>query len=93
MGFWEFMAIAVVANAVGGIVKGKHKLGKGSIGAGEIDELHRRIDDQAEALVDANQQIADNNSQVEEMHERLEFAERLLSQVRERPGISPGADS
>lgn len=93
MGLWEFMAIAVIAQAISGIIRSKHKSGKGVIEAGEIDELHRRIDDQAESIADAHAQIASYNSQVEELHERLEFTERLLSQVRDRPELSAGPDA
>lgn len=92
MGLWELIAIIVVVQAVASIVKARHGGGKGTISAGELDEIHRRMDDQADLLAEAQVKIEDQHLQLEELQERLEFAERLLSRARDLPELGAGRD-
>jgi DNA repair exonuclease SbcCD ATPase subunit len=49
----------------------------------EVAELKEQLDQQAAELEEAQRSIAD-------LHNRLDFAERLLAQQRERTGLGPG---
>lgn len=58
--------------------------------ASELAELKRRLEDHAAALEDAQTTLANQAGQLAELQERLDFAERLLTQVRDRPALGAG---
>jgi cell division protein FtsL len=49
----------------------------------ELAELKEQVDEQSAELEEAQRSIAD-------LHNRLDFAERLLAQTRERSPLGPG---
>ncbi len=87
MGFWEVIAIMVVVNGVATVFKSR---GRHGVESGEIEELRHRLEEQGETIADAQTELADQNLQMEELHERLEFTERVLAQLKDRPEIGPG---
>jgi TolA-binding protein len=56
-----------------------------------LDQLQQQVDDQASALAEIQSQSAGQETQVRELQERLDFAERLLTQAQERSALGPGA--
>lgn len=56
----------------------------------ELAQLRDELDQQAAALEDAQQVLASQNTQLAEIQERLDFAERMLAQTRDRPALRPG---
>jgi hypothetical protein len=48
------------------------------------------LEQHAAALENAQNSVANQSTQLAELHERLDFAERLLAQGRDRTGLKPG---
>jgi chromosome segregation ATPase len=67
----------------------KHRAGSPQLRA-ELAELRRQLDDQANRLTDAQATLASQDAQLQEMHERLDFAERIMTRGRDRPGLGAG---
>jgi uncharacterized membrane-anchored protein YhcB (DUF1043 family) len=55
-----------------------------------LDQLQQQLDDQASALSEVQSHLAGQEDHVRELQERLDFAERLLTQAQERSGLGPG---
>jgi hypothetical protein len=70
--------LVLVAGAIAGAIRGR-----GS-SKSELSQLNDQLKDQAAALEDVQNSLANQSSQMAELHERLDFAERLLAQGRER---------
>ena len=51
---------------------------------GELDDLTQQVQDQSAALADAQ-------ATIQELHERLDFTERILTQVREKGVLGRGS--
>ena len=58
---------------------------------GELDELNQLVQDQSAALADAQATIAAQTDSIQELHERVDFAERILTQVREKGLLGRGS--
>jgi uncharacterized protein YycO len=56
----------------------------------EISELKEQMEQQAAALEDAENRMADQSAQLAELQERLDFAERILARDRDRPSLEAG---
>ena len=56
----------------------------------EVQELTRQVDEQAGALTEAQAALATQEALLLELQERLDFAERVLAQSRDRPGLGRG---
>jgi hypothetical protein len=56
-----------------------------------VDQLQQQCDDQASALAEVQSHSAGQEAQFREIQDRLDFAERLLTQVQDRSALSPGA--
>ncbi len=56
----------------------------GQSGEGDIVRLQRQLDEQAGALEEAQDMLATQATQLAELQERVDFAERILAQTRER---------
>lgn len=56
----------------------------------ELADIKEQLEQQTAAIEDAQAIIADQAAQLGEFHERLDFAERLLAQGRDRPELNPG---
>ena len=56
----------------------------------ELAQLRDQLEQQAAALEDTQAALASQSTQLSELHERLDFAERMLAQNRDRPALGPG---
>jgi uncharacterized protein YycO len=70
--------LVLVAGAIAGAIRGR-----GS-SRSELSQLSDQLKDHAAALADVQDSLASQSSQMAELHERLDFAERLLAQGRDR---------
>lgn len=50
---------------------------------------NERLERQAAALEDAQAALADQSAQLAELQERVDFAERMLAQTRDRSSLGP----
>lgn len=73
--------LVLVAGAIAGAIRGR-----GS-SKSALSQLNDQLKDQAAALEDVQNSVANQSSQMAELHERLDFAERLLAQGRERAAL------
>jgi hypothetical protein len=77
----------IVAGTIGEIAKAIARRG----GSGpKLDELKRQVEQYAAAVEDAHNTLADQAAQLAELQERVDFAERLLAQARDRIPLEPG---
>jgi len=86
-GIFFIIMVGILADTIVKIVK--HRAGSPQLRA-ELEELRRQLDDQANRLTDAQTTLAGQDAQLQEMQERLDFTERILTQVRDRPGLGAG---
>jgi predicted nucleic acid-binding Zn-ribbon protein len=70
--------LVLVAGAIAGAIRGR-----GS-SRSELSELNDQLKDHAAALEDVQNSLASQSSQMAELQERLDFAERVLAQSRDR---------
>ena len=61
----------------------RQRLGAGSAGTGSLQD---QVEIQAAALQEAESNLANQASQLAELQDRVDFAERLLIQARDRSG-------
>jgi hypothetical protein len=57
----------------------------------DVDQLRQQSDDQAAAVAEVESHVAGQEAQLRERHERLDFAERLLTQAQDRPALRAGS--
>jgi septal ring factor EnvC (AmiA/AmiB activator) len=69
--------LVLVAGAIAGAIRGR-----GS--SRSVAELSDQLKDQAAALEDLQNTLASQSNQLAELNERIDFAERLLAQSRDR---------
>ena len=86
-GLFLIIMAGIVADTVVKIIK--HRAGAPQLRAG-LEDLRHQLEDQANRLTDAQTALAGQETQLQELHERLDFAERILTRVRERPGLGAG---
>jgi uncharacterized protein YycO len=75
--------LVLVAGAIAGAIRGR-----GS-SKSELSQLSDQVKDQAAALEDVQNSLAHQSSQMVELQERLDFAERVLAQSRDRGALKP----
>ena len=56
-----------------------------------LDQLQQQFDDQSSALAEVQSHFAGQEVQFRELQDRLDFAERLLTQAQDRSALSAGA--
>jgi len=56
-------------------------------GGSEVARMTRQLQQQAAALEDAQTTLANQSAELAELHERVDFAERVLAQARDRPPL------
>jgi hypothetical protein len=76
--------LVLVAGALAGALRGR-----GS-SRSEVAKLTEQLEQHAVALDDIQNSLATQSNQVAELQERLDFAERLLAQGRDRTALKPG---
>jgi uncharacterized protein YycO len=70
--------LVLVAGAIAGAIRGR-----GS-SRSELSQLNDQLKDHAAVLEDVQHNVAIQSSQMAELQERVDFAERLLAQGRDR---------
>ena len=75
--------LVLVAGAIAGAIRGR-----GS-SRSELSQLSDQLKDHAAGLEDVQNSLAMQSSQMAELQERLDFAERLLAQGRDRTVLKP----
>ena len=73
--------LVLVAGAIAGALRGR-----GS-SRSEVAHLSDQLKDYAAALEDVQNSLANQSSELVELHERVDFAERLLAQERDRSAL------
>jgi uncharacterized membrane-anchored protein YhcB (DUF1043 family) len=73
--------LVLVAGAIAGAIRGR-----GSSRA-DLSQLSDQLKDHSAALDEVQNTLASQSSQLAELHERLDFAERLLTQGRDRSAL------
>ena len=73
--------LVMVAGAISGAIRGR-----GS-SRSELSHLSEQLTDHAAALEDVQNSLANQSSQLVDLHERVDFAERLLAQERDRTAL------
>jgi len=76
--------IVLVAKAIAGALGGR------GASRSELAQIHQRLEEHAAALEDAQTSVANQSTQLAELQERLDFAERLLTQARDRSALGDG---
>jgi hypothetical protein len=76
--------VVLAVGAIAGAIRGR-----GSSRSG-LAQLSDQLKDQAAALEDVQNTLASQSSHLEELQERVDFAERLLAQGRDRTALKPG---
>lgn len=80
----------IVADTIVKVAKARAGGSMGKALRGELDELNQQLQDQSAALTDAQATIAAQAESIQELHERVDFAERILTQVREKGVLGRG---
>jgi len=57
----------------------------------DLAHLARQLEEHSASLADAHVGLANHDAQVQELQERVDFAERVLAQTRDKPGLRPGS--
>jgi hypothetical protein len=73
--------LVLVAGAIAGAIRGR-----GS-SRSAVAQLGDQLRDHAAALEDVQNSLANQANQMAELHERVDFAERLLAQSRDRTAL------
>ena len=74
--------LVLVAGAIAGAIRGR-----GS-SRSELSQLSEQLKDHAAALDDLQNSVASQSSQMAELQERVDFAERMLAQSRDRAALN-----
>ncbi len=74
----------LVVRAIAGAISGRGP------SRAALTQLTEQVEQHAAALDDAQNSLANQSTQLAELQERLDFAERLLAQGRDRPALRPG---
>lgn len=89
-GLFIIIMAGIVADTVVKVVKVRAGAKATPILNTELKELRRLLAEQAASLDDAQTALVSQQMQLQEVQERLDFTERILAQVRERPGLEGG---
>lgn len=85
------LALTIVATTVVvvAVMIAKAIGGRGAVRS-ELAQFKQELERHAAALQDAETTLADQATQVAELQERVDFAERLLAQARDRRALGAG---
>ena len=78
--------------AVGAITEVAKAIGRRGVSASELSDLRQQLEQNLEALDEARTTLANQGAQLTELQERLDFAERMLTQARDRGALGAGRD-
>jgi len=76
--------------AVGAITEVAKAIGRRGVSASDLSDVRQQLEQNLEALEEARTTLANQGAQLTELQERLDFAERMLTQARDRGAL--GAD-
>ena len=76
--------IVLVAKTIAGAVAGRGP------SRSDLAQIRQQLEQHAAALEDAQTTLTNQSTQVAELQERLDFAERLLAQGRDRSALGAG---
>jgi uncharacterized protein YycO len=76
--------LVLVAKAIAGALAGR------GASRSELAQIKQQLEQDAAALEDAQTTLANQSTQLLELQERLDFAERLLAQARDRSALGAG---
>jgi len=76
--------VGIVADAVTKVAGGRKNTKAFAKLEGDVEALRQQLQDQAQQLADTDADLDAYAAQIEEMQQRLDFAERLLAQHRNR---------
>lgn len=74
----------LVAKAIAGAIAGR------GASRSDLAQIRERLEQHVAVLEDAHSTLANQSTQLAELQERLDFAERLLAQARDRSALGPG---
>jgi len=74
----------MVAKAIAGAIAGR------GASRSDLAQIRERLEQHTAALEEAQTSLADQSTELAELQERLDFAERLLAQARDRSALGPG---
>jgi len=86
-GIFVIVLAGIGAGTISEIAKA---FGRRGAAAEEIADLKTRMDTSTAALEDTQDALASQATQIAELQERVDFAERVLAQVRNRQALGPG---
>ena len=93
MSFLMGLFIIVLAGmALGGITEIAKAISRRGGSASELAQLKHQLEQVMQELEDARIGAGEQATQLAELQERVDFAERLLMQVRERGVLGAGSD-
>jgi uncharacterized protein involved in exopolysaccharide biosynthesis len=85
------VALAIAAATVLMVAKEiARAVGGRGVSRAELAQLKDQLEEHAAALDGAESSLANQAAQLAELQERLDFAERLLAQGRDRTALGPG---
>ena len=83
--------IGIVGDTIVKVAKARSGGGASKALRGELDDLGQQLQDQAAVLADAQATILAQADSIQELHERLDFTERILTQAREKGLLGRGS--
>jgi cell division protein FtsL len=86
-GLFILIIAGIVADTIVKLVKARS--GSPQVRA-ELEDLRQQIREQAAGLADAHAALANQDAQIQELHERVDFAERIIAKGRDTPGLGAG---
>jgi flagellar biosynthesis chaperone FliJ len=82
--------VAIVAITITKVVKAIAATRQGGASASELAQLQRHVEQLTAAVEDSQSAQSDQAAQIAELQERLDFAERMLAQARDRAALGAG---
>jgi len=86
------IALAIAAGTILMVVKTIAAAFNKSGSKSDLAEVKEQLQLHAAALDEAENSLAQQSSQIAELQERVDFAERLLAQGRDRTALGPGEE-
>jgi septal ring factor EnvC (AmiA/AmiB activator) len=89
--FFSGLFIIILAGmALGAITEVAKALARRGTSASELSQLRHQVEQLTAALDEAQTTFSEQAAEVAELQERLDFAERLLAQARDRAALGSG---
>jgi hypothetical protein len=89
-GIFILVLVGIVGDTIVKVAKSRGGAAATKALRSELDELNQQLQDQSAALADAQATIAAQAESLQELHERVDFAERVLAQSRDRGALGKG---